>query len=236
MNMRTKMKTNKYFIIGDIHGCYDELMELIDGVEPDREIISVGDLTDRGPASDKVLVWVLENGIRFSLGNHDDKLIRCLNGNSVTISHGLDLTLEQIKNNKADEQYILDNLLTLPMNYYLELDEGKLIIVHASYYVSSDRSMRGEERGHVSRNKALYGFTTGARDSNGYPVRIDWAEAYRGSQVVVHGHVVVDEVLSKNNVWNIDTGCVFGGKLTGLNYPEMTLKSVQAKKIYSPKR
>jgi protein phosphatase len=216
----------KYFIVGDIHGCYHEFIELIDGVT-DRKIISVGDLVDRGPASDKVLLWFFNNRhiSDFVIGNHEDKLIRAINGNNVKLSHGLAGTIDQInKSNHYD--FIIDEIATLCQNYYLDLDDEKLCVVHASYYKDEKRD------GHISRNKALYGFTTGKKDEKGFPIRLDWAEEYTGDKIIVHGHVAVDEVVVKNNVWNIDTSCVFGGKLTGLFYPEMVIKQVPAKKTY----
>ena len=79
----------------------------------------------------------------------------------------------------------------------------------------------------------MYGETTGEIDEFGLPVRYPWAEDYRGDTVVVYGHTPIPEPEWINNTINIDTGCVFGGKLTALRYPEKELVSVSAKKVYA---
>jgi len=221
------MNREKYFLIGDIHGCYEEFLELIEGIEPDREIVSVGDLVDRGPASEKVLQYFVDNKLKFVMGNHEDKFLRYLNGNKVKVAHGLAQTIEQLDAHPRKDELIA-SLKSMKIPHYLSFDHGNLIVVHGAYIVAPD--------GHVSRNKALYGATTGQTDEHGYIVRLDWAEGYNGLQTVVHGHVPVSEPRVKNNVYNIDTACVFGNKLTGLYYPEMTFKHVQAKKDYAPHR
>src|ERR1700750_1777149 len=91
--------------------------------------------------------------------------------------------------------------------------------------------MQGRGSGKV-RDFALYGETTGETDEFGLPVRYNWAAAYRGRAAVVYGHTPVPEPEWLNNTICIDTGCVFGGKLTALRYPEKELVSVEAAKEY----
>jgi diadenosine tetraphosphatase ApaH/serine/threonine PP2A family protein phosphatase len=83
------------------------------------------------------------------------------------------------------------------------------------------------------REFCLYGETTGETDEFGLPVRCNWAANYRGKAMVVYGHTPVPRVEWLNNTVNIDTGCVFGGKLTALRYPEREFVSVPAQKIYT---
>jgi protein phosphatase len=83
------------------------------------------------------------------------------------------------------------------------------------------------------RDFALYGETTGELDEYGLPVRIDWAAEYRGRALVVYGHTPVQEPAWVNRTINIDTGCVFGGRLTALRYPELVLASVLARQTYA---
>jgi protein phosphatase len=116
----------------------------------------------------------------------------------------------------------LDDLVS-----HLVFDDGKLVVVHAGL----KESMHGRGSGSV-REFALYGETTGETDEFGLPVRYNWATDYRGKALVVYGHTPVPEPLFLNNTVNIDTGCVFGGQLTALRYPEREIVSVKAHRIY----
>jgi len=110
---------------------------------------------------------------------------------------------------------------------HYRLDGGNLVAAHAG--------IRQEYIGRASariRDFCLYGDTTGGTDDLGMPVRLDWAEDYRGDALVVYGHMPVATVRPKNNTWCIDTGCVFGGKLTAFRYPERETVSVDARKQY----
>ena len=95
------------------------------------------------------------------------------------------------------------------------LDDGKLVVAHAGM----KEEMQGRGSGKV-RDFALYGETTGETDEFGLPVRYNWAAEYRGQAMVVYGHTPVPEPEWLNRTINIDTGCVFGGRLTALRYPE----------------
>src|SRR5438445_8678492 len=83
------------------------------------------------------------------------------------------------------------------------------------------------------RDFSLYGETTGETDEFGLPVRYNWASEYRGGAMVVYGHTPVPEPEWLNKTINIDTGCVFGGRLTALRYPEKELVSVPARQTYA---
>ncbi len=107
------------------------------------------------------------------------------------------------------------------------LDDGKLVVAHAGM----KEEMQGRGSGKV-RDFALYGETTGETDEFGLPVRYDWAKEYRGQAMVVYGHTPVPEPEWLNRTVNIDTGCVFGGKLTALRYPEKEFVSVPAARTY----
>ena len=112
------------------------------------------------------------------------------------------------------------------MSHYV-LDGGKLVVAHAGM----KQEMQGRGSGKV-RDFALYGETTGETDEFGLPVRYDWAREYRGEAMVVYGHTPVPEPEWLNRTVNIDTGCVFGGRLTALRYPEKEFVSVPAARTY----
>ena len=233
-------------IIGDIHGCFDELVELLkklgykistrpDGdtvVEPPpgRKAIFVGDFVDRGPKVPEVLRLVMgmtKNDAALCVpGNHDVKLIRALRGRNVNPTHGLAESLSQLKKESVEFRAQIVEFLDGLVSHYI-LDNGNLAVAHAGM----KEEFQGRASGRV-REFALYGETTGETDEFGLPVRRNWADEYRGSAMVVYGHTPVVEPQWVNRTINIDTGCVFGGKLTALRYPEKELVSIPAHRTY----
>ncbi|MBT9394634.1 polynucleotide kinase-phosphatase [Hymenobacter sp. NST-14] len=281
-----QQETGPFDIIGDVHGCYQELVLLLAelgyaveetpvldardlGVrltrvasppgplsgregEPDdstvagngspslpergpggeaiRKVLFLGDLVDRGPASPQVLRLVMSmvrDGLALCVpGNHDIKLLRYLGGKQVNEKHGFAETVRQLAAEsdtfKSQVRQFLDGLVS----HYV-LDGGKLVVAHAG--------MRAEMQGRGSgavRAFALFGETTGEIDEFGLPVRYNWAAEYRGRAMVVYGHTPVPAPEWLNNTIDIDTGCVFGGRLTALRYPERELVSVPAQQVY----
>jgi protein phosphatase len=230
-------------IIGDVHGCYDELEELLAmlGYAPDaegtwrhpndRKAIFLGDLVDRGPRVPDVLRLVMrmvESGTALALpGNHDVKLMRKLRGRDVQISHGLAESLAQLDAEPPEFRARVADFIDDLVSHYV-LDDGKLVVAHAGM----KEEMQGRGSGRV-RDFALFGETTGETDEFGLPVRFHWAAEYRGRAIVVYGHTPVPEPEWLNRTINIDTGCVFGGRLTALRYPEQELVSVAAHRVYA---
>lgn len=238
-------ETGPFDIIGDVHGCADELETLLADLgyavawsgkdvtvtPPEgRRAIFVGDLVDRGPRSPDVLRiarHMVEAGTGFAVvGNHDDKLKRHLMGKDVKVSHGLAETIEQIAAEPPEFATGMRDWLDGLISHYL-LDGGKLVVAHAGL----KEEMQGRASGAV-RSFCMYGETTGEIDEFGLPVRFNWAADYKGRAKVVHGHTPVVEANWVNGTLCIDTGCVFGGKLTALRYPEMELVSVPAARTY----
>ena len=237
-------------IIGDVHGCYDELTILLErlgyrletradadgetgfsATHPEgRKAVFVGDLVDRGPGVAKVLKLVMamaSDGVALCVaGNHESKLVRKLRGRNVQVSHGLAESLAQLElESPAFRQRVAEFLDGLISHYVL--DDGGLVVAHAG--------MKSEYQGRASarvRDFCLYGETTGETDEFGFPVRGNWAAGYRGRAMVVYGHTPVVDPAWLNSTINIDTGCVFGGKLTALRYPEKELVSAPAARVY----
>jgi len=232
-------------IIGDVHGCSEELERLLvklgyelgdDGyAHPQgRRAIFLGDLVDRGPDSPGVLRLVMDMvaaGTALAVpGNHDLKLVRKLSGKDVKVAHGLAETLQQLDALPVEERApfcdraraFLDRLVS-----HLWLDDGRLMVAHAGM----KEEMQGRGSGAV-RAFAMYGETTGEIDAFGLPARLNWAADYRGKAMVVYGHTPTPVAEWINNTICIDTGCVFGGKLTALRYPERDLVEVSAARIY----
>ena len=237
-------------IIGDVHGCYEELIELLqklgyiieeiadDGTNyglkvshpENRTVIFLGDLIDRGSASLAVLKLVMSmvrSGTALCVpGNHDMKLHKKLTGKAVQEKHGLAETLRQLEGEPDAFKNDVKEFLYGLVSHYV-LDAGKLVVAHAGL----KEEMQGRGSGAV-RSFCLYGETTGETDEFGLPVRYNWAAEYRGRAKVVYGHTPVPSAQWLNNTIDIDTGCVFGGSLTALRYPEEELVSVPAHTMY----
>jgi len=240
-----KQEHGPFDIIGDIHGCCDELEQLLtqlgyqrnaSGVyqPPEgRKAVFVGDLVDRGPKipqTVRIVKDMVDAGFALCVpGNHDIKFMRAIWGKKVQITHGLGDSLDQFR--IYDQQYhgysrIAAEFMDSLISHYV-LDEGNLVVAHAGM----KEEMQGRGSGKV-REFALFGETTGETDDFGLPVRYNWAADYRGHAMVVYGHTPVAQPEWLNRTINIDTGCVFGGKLTALRYPERELVSVSALQTY----
>lgn len=217
---------SKFDVIGDVHGCYYEMLELLsilgydnDGSHPeDRVLVFVGDITDRGFYSSMALQWVIRNWqegrVLWVKGNHDDKLFRWMKGNPVSIGHGLDRTVQQLENawpfdlpKEEMGAHLLENVPT-----ELLLDSGNALVVHA--YPSPKPSLR------------MYGPKSGDE-------RVEWWKTYKGPQKVIFGHYWVTENNMGKHWCCVDTACCRGGHLSALRYPEWEMVKVPAYAIYS---
>jgi protein phosphatase len=237
-------------IIGDVHGCLTELLDLLArlGYEVNwqagefvvthpakRKLAFAGDLANRGPATPEVLRLVMHMvgaGQAYCVpGNQDVKLARALRSRTRgKVVPGLLRSLEQFESEPAEFRAEAAKFLDGLAGHYV-LDEGNLVIAHAGL----------KERLHGSnsakaRKFAVNGQTSSKLDRFGVPERVNWAAKYRGDALVVYGHTPVAEPVWLNNTVNIDTGCVYGGYLTALRYPECEIVSVPARAVYSKTR
>ena len=235
-----------YDIVGDIHGCIEELRDLLDQLDytiegnvvrhPEgRMLVFLGDLNDRGPGN--IPVWqiaIASIEARTAIyvpGNHDSKFGRYLMGRNVQLTHGLAGTVREFlalpnRERRTLGRKIGDLLVESPP--YRILDRGDLVVAHAGI----EEWMIGK----VSREISVFcrfGEPTGERTPEGFPIRRDWAATYRGKPMVVYGHTPMHAAEFRNNTINIDTGCAFGGALTALRYPELELVSVPARAVYA---
>jgi polynucleotide kinase-phosphatase len=236
-------ETGPFDVFGDVHGCRAELEELltelgyalvrddegraIDAVPPGkRKAVFVGDLVDRGPDTPGVLRLVMgmvAAGHALSVrGNHEEKLVRAMRGHKVTVRHGLEKSLEQLAHESEEFRLAATKFCDGLVAHYV-LDGGNLVVAHAGL----PERYHGRASAKV-RSFALYGDTTGETDAHGLPVRLPWANDYRGAAMVLYGHVLVPEAEWINNTMCLETGVVFGGKLTALRYPEKETVSVKA--------
>lgn len=236
--------TGPFDIIGDVHGCHAELVTLLTRLgyvvigdtayHPEgRTAVFVGDLVDRGPNTPGVLRLVMgmtAAGTALCVsGNHENKLVRALDGRQVTVSHGLAESLAQLAAEPDEFRNAAREFMHGLVSHY-RLDGGKLVVAHAGL----KEEYQGRSSGRV-RSFCLYGETTGETDEYGLPVRYPWADDYRGAATVVYGHTPVPDAVWVNNTMCLDTGVVFGGELTALRWPTRELVSVPAEEVhYAP--
>ncbi|MGW5055140.1 polynucleotide kinase-phosphatase [Actinokineospora sp. NPDC004072] len=245
-------ETGPFDVIGDVHGCRAELEDLLAelgyALERDaegravgaahpagRRAVFVGDLVDRGPDTPGVLRLVMGMvgaGNAYAVcGNHEQKLARALAGRKVTVAHGLAESLAQLEAEPPEFRAAVRDFCDELLAHYV-LDGGRLVVAHAGL----PERYHGRASSAV-RSFALYGDTTGETDEYGLPVRYPWATEYRGTAMVLYGHTPTPEAEWVNNTMCLDTGVVFGGKLTALRYPERTVVSVPAREVwYEPVR
>ena len=253
---RQKLWTDKsdekgpFDIIGDVHGCCDELEALLaklgyaietsDDAElgkryavtpPNgRKVVFVGDITDRGPRvgdSLRLVMDMVESGAALCvMGNHEAKVEKWMNGRDVQIKHGLQQSIEDLEASGEAFQRRVKKFIGNLVSHYM-LDGGRLAVAHAGIKVEMQN-----RASNAIRQFCMYGETTGEIDEFGLPVRHDWAADYRGETRVIYGHTPVVETEWLNNTLCVDTGCVFGGKLTALRWPEMAIVSEPARAVY----
>lgn len=236
----------QFDIVGDVHGCCDELELLLEklGYQVDwrrdgavtvtppagRTLVFVGDLVDRGPRIADVLrvaMSMVESGAALCVeGNHDNKFGRWLGGAGVKVNNGMQPSIDETQA-AGPEFRESAKAFVAGLPAYLWLDGGRLVVAHAGLR----QEMIGQESGKV-RSFALYGDTTGEMDEDGYPVRRNWAVEYSGEATIVYGHIAAPTVEWLNNTICLDTGCCYGGELTALRWPERELVSVPAARVY----
>ncbi|ALX48621.1 bis(5'-nucleosyl)-tetraphosphatase PrpE [Lentibacillus amyloliquefaciens] len=236
----------RYDVIGDVHGCLNELHALFSAmgykqkdhiyVNPDGRIpVFLGDITDRGPHSVKMIQFVYNMVVKhgkahYVPGNHCDKLYRYFLGNNVQVRHGLETTVEEYEAlPQAEQQMVKSQFMELydQAPLYLELPDVNAIVAHAgikgSYIGRNDKKVK---------NFVLYGDVTGAFYDDGRPVRRDWAQNYHGERWIIYGHTPVMKPRMVHHTINIDTGCVFGNQLTAFRLPEKKTISVPSEQPF----
>lgn len=208
---------NELIIYGDIHGCYDEFISLRNQINPQSNDIEicVGDIVTKGKNSIKTLDYIIENGIKSVLGNHEDKIIRYLNHQKLNQENNpikLDSDEQNIVNSLT--QGHIDFLQKMPL--YLKF--GDVTIVHAGLENSMNlESLSKRNRQKILRirylDESLVYLTLGKENDKS----IFWADVYDGNQgFVVYGHQPFDEVKKSEYALGIDTGCVYGNKLSAV--------------------
>lgn len=230
-------------IIGDVHGCLGELHALFEALgylmaddgtwrSPSGRLpVFVGDLVDRGPDSSGVLRLVMRlvrHQVALAVpGNHDLQLLKWLDGVPTPVLHGLDTTIAEFENLprtwRDDARRFLHAIPS-----HVVLDDGNLVVAHTGL---AER-WHGTESDEI-RQLAAYGVAAGEVDGNDVQRRHAWLAGYKGLATVVYGHTVVAQAAWAGRTIDLDTGCVYGGALTALRWPERELVSVPAARAYA---
>lgn len=249
----------KIDVIGDVHGCIEELHALLEKLgyvlknksykhqdgkspvfHPDGRIpVFAGDITDRGPHSLDVIrlvhqMVVKEKMAKYVPGNHCNKLYRFFQGNNVQQRHGLETTIAEYHVlNPKEQQKVRRQFIELydQAPLYLQIPEVNTIVAHAG--IKEEFIGRTDSK---VRTFVFFGDITGKFDVDGKPIRGDWAKHYHGKRWIVYGHTPVKEARIVNNTINIDTGCVFGNALTSFRLPEKLVVSVPSKQPFQKEK
>ena len=212
------MKKDHTFIVGDVHGCFDELMLLLKKAQyrPGRHrLIFVGDLVNKGKKSFKLLKWVREHRLKSVIGNHELKFIH-------DVENKLPLT-KSLFQLKLDMGNKLEDWLNYIKSWPLFIEEKDFIVVHAGL-VPGEHPRESKTENLVNMRHWNIQTKSMCFATEGRP----WHEYYKGSKLVVYGHWARQGVLKKSNCIGLDSGCVYGRSLTGVFLPSRTLVSVNA--------
>jgi hypothetical protein len=219
-------------VIGDIHGCADELKDLVAkaGWRPGERLVSVGDVVAKGPDSQAVVAFLRETGALAVLGNHDAHVLRL---RQIALGREPD----DGRKPRPEHQQVLETL-TEPDWAYLEalplwLRLGPereaapdTVVVHGG--VVPGVPIEQQDRKHLLSLRSITNEGEPTRKGKGMP----WASRWRGPERIVFGHDAVRGLQEYAYATGLDTGCVYGGALTALVLPERKLVSVRAQRAY----
>ena len=257
-NTRGGDETKGVLVIGDVHGCLDELKHLVqtsvtehnNGV-PFDSVVLVGDLCNKGPKSAEVIRFVRRQKHWFTVrGNHDNGALAAALGDE---RRGKERTYSWIKNNSngdngretltdEDIEWLasLPYTITIPARYFdgVKLAQGleeDVIVVHAG--LVPDVQLQLQEIQTMTTIRELKGEENSQRGRNENSNQVStepWGKVWSGPQHVIFGHDAKRRLQIHDHATGLDTGACYGGQLTGIILPGKTLVSVDAEKIHCP--
>jgi hypothetical protein len=211
--------TGRTIVVGDIHGCYDELMELLAKVNfgPGDRVVAVGDLITKGPRNREVLELFMSDA-RFStvIGNHDLALRRKWNGEKIKLKEAQKATHKELKPNKLTYAAFLNRVpFTIDLNTHLVVHAGLRPNVEMYSQTTEDMTLLRT----LGKDRESHGGTP-------------WYDVYEGDKVVLFGHWPAPEPRMGKKAIGLDTGCVYGYNLTAYIIETGEFVSVAAKRAY----
>ena len=216
-----KRQLRKTFVVGDVHGCFKEFLALLKKANyssKTHRLILVGDVINRGPHSLEMLEWVKNRGVEMVRGNHEQSFIRGLRSNGL-----LSPILKKLKKDiKQDLKKWLKWLEALP--FYIE--EEDFLVVHAGL-------VPGEHPQYSDPNLLMNIRTW---DGQGNDIRSEfnpaWYSHYKDTKLVIYGHWANQGLKVRKNTIGLDTGCVYGHKLSGILLPGRRILQIPALRNY----
>jgi hypothetical protein len=214
----TRSKASRTIIIGDVHGCYDELQDLLRAVKarPEDRLISVGDLICKGPDSRRVIEWAMaQPNLECILGNHELRFLNCRRRGVIPNVKPYDLEVYR----QFGETY--EAAMKYVSRWPLTVSGPGFLVVHAGFDPREGLEWQSDVQLTTMRKLKDTGEA--------------WYERYKDKELVVFGHWSKPETVVRKNAIGLDTGCVYGGALTALILPERRLVSVPARRVYQKK-
>jgi Calcineurin-like phosphoesterase len=218
------MRTLRTLIVGDVHGCLDELLALVQrfGRRPDDRVVLVGDLVAKGPSSAGVVAWARTSNTEAVLGNHDAHVLKAVHG---------DTHVGPAHRAVADALSAADVAWLASRPLWLRLDgaaAGSHLVVHGGLVPGIP--LEQQTREHLLNLRSITAEGEPSKRIDGAP----WASLWRGPEHVVFGHDAVRGLQRHPFATGLDTGCVYGRELTALVLPGGELVSVPAARAYAP--
>jgi len=207
-------------VIGDLHGCYDEAVALLDllAVTKDDRVIFAGDLVDRGPKNRECVELAMRH--ECILGNHEEKHLEQRKRNDE------DLSPDHLRTRRALSNDHLDYFAKLPT--FIRLPEHGAVVVHAG--VMPDVAIEKQDAYHLLHAQCVHPPERKSYWPSKAPrTHTFWTNHWRGPERVIFGHSVLTKPLVTEHAVGIDTGCVFGGPLTAVVLPGWQIVSVPSK-------
>jgi predicted phosphodiesterase len=213
-------------VVGDVHGCFDELRRLFDKakVTDGSEIVLVGDLVNKGPSSLEVVRFARINDMAAVMGNHDDYLLRCIAARKKGEAKDFSDAIRKLAKRIDDE----DAAWLAERPLFLKLPQHRAVVVHAGLVPGVALDHQARETLLTVRSITPEG-TGSKRIDDGEP----WAALYRGPSHVYFGHDAVRGLQRWSHATGLDTACVYGGRLTAIDLPAGELVSVASRRAYA---
>jgi len=217
------MASSRKIIIGDIHGCYDELQDLLELVRYKSghdQIYSVGDVIRKGPSSLECLRFLKKESAQIVMGNHDLYFLRATQGNAK-----MSMDIQELQKEMGDELEAWTNYIS-SFPAFLNLED--CLIVHAG--LEPGRAPQDSAPELLCTIRTWGGDRSRLQDESNPP----WFDFYTDEKLVVFGHWAKRGLVKRQNVIGLDTGCVYGRQLSALILPEREIVQVDAHQIYCP--
>lgn len=238
-------RDGKWLVIGDPHGCYDETLELIDRHGDGRVVIFVGDLVDKGPRPHRVVELVKVLGAKCALGNHEDNHVRYAAHEARRRATGKKNPMKRDAAFKDTHSKLAESRLGLipfmqSFPHFIRLkyvgpQHSDVVVLHGGLLPGHTPESMDWKKIIRVRNVHVDGKFANLDECSNDPSLPFWTELYDGDDWIIYGHAPFLNPRVQNRTVGLDTGCVYGNRLTGIKLPEMELVQVDARREYVKK-